>query len=369
MSAIAILGRVKMLVWEYLKENPARNAMLIKEGWRTLFLDDEVPYGVKHQLLQFSKLDLPMSDCNLYWYDQYAIAKLTGSSKEIHDDNMARMLKCKRLCETFYTCIQQDSSQERTINTLFFRLADYDSYSWLFDELTYDDYRRMVACWHRNEDNVSFRNLLLQVVRTESDSAMCYFTVESSGRLIDIFRYMSLDFVRQATMTTIKSCVDLFRDVPVSVIPAGRFKSLNDIQRAHDEQTALTVKKMLKANPDKLIYHPKFLELVTANGFKLPMTKNDMIERGALHHNCVATYADRHCRNDQVRYCRLVFAKDATAELTVHRAHNKIVAVTIEQYKGRFNKDIEQPLELTELRIALTGQSINIIHVGVEYGD
>jgi hypothetical protein len=352
-----------MLAWGYLKENPRQNAALIKEGWRTLFVDEEVPYGVKKQLLQFSKLDAPMTDCNLYFYDQYTLFRMMSTIKEINDDNMVRMFKCKRLCETFYTCIQQDPNQEREINRLFFWLASYDGYAWLFDELTYDDCIRMIK---RFDGNCAFKDLLFQSVRNVQTTG--YLTTSTNSRLMDVFVYMNIDFIRKAEVQTINSCAELFRDVPVAAIPEGRFKSLKDIQRAHDEQTALAVKKMLKENPDRLVYNSKFLELVTASGFKLPLTKNDMIERGAVHHNCVPTYADRHCRNDQNQYCRLVFAGDATAELRIYRAHDMIAAVTVEQYKGRYNKDIEQPLELTQLRIALTGQSINIVHVEVKYG-
>jgi hypothetical protein len=181
-----------------------------------------------------------------------------------------------------------------------------------------------------------------------------------------------MDFIRKCTVQNVLAIEGLFRDVPKPTCDAEKYKSVNDIERVHEEQTAEAVKKLLVKKPARLIYSDTFENIIKGYGFKLPASKNDMIERGARHHNCVATYADRHCMYPSIgthygyMYVRLVFNADATAELNFHVKHDLIVAVLCPQYKGKYNKDLEEPIELTQLRIALTGLPIGILDVRQE---
>ena len=350
-----------MLAYDYLKSNPQKNGKRINK-WTELFIDPETPYGVKQELIALSKITELTTDAVLYFHGVYSIAKLTATPV---DGWFLDGFKSKKWSDTLYTLIQKEELLTNATCKLFFafdkdQIAVAETLS--IDEirniiLTYDKYNRIYS------DQVNFNQLLFTALRNEND----YRAIRNSDTALitQIFMFMSIDFIRKADLNTIRKCSDLFRDVPFPQV--NKYGSLRELEQVHDARTEEEVKRLLKDKPAKIIYHPVFKELVEKYGFTLPKTKNDMIERGAKHHNCVATYADRHITNYSTNtYCKLIFAPDATAELNIEVIHSKVAAVLVPQYKGRYNKNIDQPPELTDLRIALTGQPADVIYVREE---
>jgi hypothetical protein len=350
-----------MLAYDFLKENPQQNARLIADGWRDLFTDATVPYGVKQQLLQFSKLDLPFSDRNLYFYDKYTMLLLFGKLKTPAIATIGYLLGLNRFCDTLYSSVQQDPDTEDSVFELFLFVSGYDNMFWLIGELTKEDCKNLIPLWLSSHGDIAFSELIFAALRGNED-----YRSFTSSRFISLFEYMTLDFIRSSSPSTICSAMDLFRDV-MKPLHSERFASLNAIEKVHDAETERVVERLLRKAPEYYCYNKVFEDLVKSYGFTLPDSKAAFIKRGVQHSNCVAQYAERHSRNSSTtESTRLIFAKDATCELHIEHAHEMIVATSINQYKGRHNKDMDIPVELTKLRIALTGRNIEIIRVTID---
>jgi hypothetical protein len=353
-----------MLAYEWLKEEPRVRAKLLDNDWRNLFQDMNVPVGIKQDLLSFYKLGTPYNDANLYWFDQWMLGIFTGVTSGITDKAMKGMLSHQRLCNSFYTVIQENQLMESLVNNLFFAIAAEaaGTSSIVLDELTHKEFLRMIDTFGKRGQRMSYLSLLLYAVRDVIDSSMSN----------DILFYaMSLDFIRTADASTIRHAMELLRDVDIPPLSA-RFNSLNEVQAEHDRRTDEAVKKLLKDKPDVYIYHETFLEIAKAHGFKIPANSNDFIERGAKHHNCVATYRDKHCcntlrsANGYGTMSRLIFASAATVELWFQIAYHKIFSISIQQCKGAYNRDVPLSEELIDLCIDMTGKPVNVLFTGIK---
>jgi hypothetical protein len=348
-----------MLAFDYLKENPRENAKLISTGWRELFTDPAVPYAVKQELLELQKLTPEITDSVLYFHGVFILDCLLGKclSKEIFQD----ILTCRPWLDAAYSYLQSNINYKEQVTGFFRFLAR--NWSSTPDCLTMPEMMAVVDKCVKlpTYTNVEMAAVCLEVLRpghARIDYTRCH--------IYGLFQFLDKSFLVKADTQTLKKAAELFRDVPMPGGSIPKYKSLNELERAHDERTAQEVKRMLSDKPRHYAYRTEFKDLIKQHGFTLPETKNDMIIRGAKHHNCVATYADRHFRyhdNYASTFTRLIFDKDATAELSIYHRHNKIVAVMVPQYKGRYNKDVEIPETLTDLCIALAGQPVSILKI------
>jgi hypothetical protein len=155
---------------------------------------------------------------------------------------------------------------------------------------------------------------------------------------------------------------DLLADTDSTI--GHQFDSINEIQRVHDERTERETEKLMKSCEGKsYIYTDEFLSIIKEHGFFMPLGPVSLVERGKQHKNCVGTYDNKHVSNavNNNKVMRLVFSRTATIEVNIEIQHEKIVAVTIGQCKGMHNKDQPYTEELSALRIALTGQSYQIL--------
>jgi hypothetical protein len=346
-----------MLTWEYLKANPQKVGRLLNTGWHELFTDPETPYAIKQELVDLQKADVPITDATLYFHGKYALQCFVKGEKPVE---MPTVLYCRRWMDALYTYYQHHYDEDEKIYRLFIAMSG-NVLDMTEEELSSKDMLAFCNFWVHYYTSINSLQVALFCSMRGIQWLSTIDTIPSSS-MAALFEYMTIDFIKTAELGTIARAIDLFRDV--SMPTEGKYKSLADIQKVHDDKAELAVKKLLSSSPSSIKYDPAFLAIVEAHGFKLPATKNDLIERGARHHNCVASYADRHMR--QAAYdtsvTRLVLNDQATAELSIHISHDKIVAVMCPQYKGAYNKDVAKPEALTDLRIALTGQSVDILH-------
>jgi hypothetical protein len=357
-----------MLTFEYLKTNPQKNATRIKLGWRELFTDPECPHGVKAELLELDKLIDEISDAILYFHSVYMIRKFTCplnyKGKPIQkfksDEWFGETIKNKKIIDALYSYVQMHPETKEQIDDLFMGF-DSVTTSAIYLELTAQELFRIIEHCISRGILILDESTCLRIINPAIGSA----TRDNMYRSVhwtECIRYLSLDFLRTCDMNTLYRCQELFRDVPTPPLD-NRYNSYGELERAHEARTEAEVQRMLQQNPAKIIYDPVFKDIVKAHGYTLPATRNDMIRRGAEAHNCVATYADKQVRNNSIECTRLVFAPNTvTAELYFHCEYDLIVMVECRQYKGRYNKEVERPIDLTKLRIALTGQPANILY-------
>jgi hypothetical protein len=155
--------------------------------------------------------------------------------------------------------------------------------------------------------------------------------------------------------------------------PTIKFKSLNDVERAHDARTEREVQKLMKQKPTTLLYHEDLVQVAAKYGFTLPASDVAMILRGKNHNNCVATYFDKHRSPVRVAeladgyhtrtISRLFFTETATLELDIEYCSYGIVSTRVIQYKGRFNKDATRDKALIAFRITLVGMPAEVLVV------
>jgi hypothetical protein len=143
-----------------------------------------------------------------------------------------------------------------------------------------------------------------------------------------------------------------------------QFDSINEIERAHDARTAdETARLMRQEGNTKFKYDQRLLDILKGTEFSLPVSPAAMVLRGQQHNNCVGTYKGQQTNNSTTPLARLFFTATATLELRLEIQFGICVATVVQQFKGRHNKNVECTVELANLRVALTGQPVDIFRV------
>jgi hypothetical protein len=360
-----------MLAYEYLKEHPQINAQRIQSGWAELFTDPDVPYAVKQEMLDLTKITDNSSDAALYFHGMLVYASFTG--QQIDWYTFSTIMKYRVFCDRLYTYAQTHSPdsvtklllqlevyRDVTVWTKQFTIPITEALLELLESVKYQDFEIIFNLLFTVGGNFTFPIVILAGLRGEPVRNYSHLDVIGVHRLVT---RMSLKFCKEQHPDTLRRCIELLRDI--TLMDSMHFKSLNEVQRAHDDQTEQEVKKMLVADAPRFIYTEAFREIVESNGYKLPKDKNEFIARGYLHNNCVARYAERHTSFSITSVCntRIIFSPNATAELNITHMYNLITMVKIVQYKGAYNKDYTVPLELVKIQIGLTGQPVDILKI------
>jgi hypothetical protein len=352
-----------MFALDFLKENPAQRARLIETDWASLFTDPATPYSVKAELTGLAELTADTSDTTLYFYELYLKDQFTGSVKTISPSFGDSMTAHKRIWDYLYSITQLSPVIVDGVRDVYYSILDASKYDWYtYEQLSKEEWYDIVERVANFNKNI---NIVLFKVVTGVDPA--YLRLGHNGLRL-LLDNMSLNWLRGKTITLsmLSNTISLLKDCPVRN-PDQRYNSLAEVQAEHDKQTAETVKKMLLEKPAVIHYTDVYEDLVKKHGFYNPKTKNDFILRGSTHNNCVATYYDRHIMNDIYgKVLRLIFTDTGTCELNIYFQHGLVVMVDVVQYKGRHNRDIDNHVELTQLRIALTGLTVEDIQVWVE---
>jgi hypothetical protein len=138
------------------------------------------------------------------------------------------------------------------------------------------------------------------------------------------------DFLRKGEYDN-RELLELLRDTT-----AGKYEitSMNVLRELHDRQ-AMDKAAALLNNPQRFTYESELLDILDGTQWHWAMGPGEMAHRGFVHHNCVASYADKVKQGS----CLIAMTEDCTAEVRATVSHGIITKYDIVQCKGKFNKD------------------------------
>jgi hypothetical protein len=361
-------------VYDFLKENPQVRDSMLKYEWASIFTDKSIAKSVKAELRDIQKRELPLNDATLFFHKKETINAIIDGSYFIKDKMYHDILMLK-----FYTVIQLnmhiDSFDTYMYNvlSLISENIEYDLTLSLDDvKLISQDIANYCNRLRRKDElfhGLNIESYLIYVlsnykVNLKDMHTTSNATSRSILSLVTIELLQSMKDVRQ-----FNNMVSLLNDCDLQLT---KFKSINEIHKAHDLRTEREVAKLTAVNGGKkFVYSTILMNIVKKHGFMLPVSSEAMIVRGKQHNNCVATYAERHKvwhehdhdHLQRMKYCRILFTKTATVELSVVLFNDIIWFVDVIQYKGRFNANVDISQELIDLCLELAGKPAYIIKV------
>jgi hypothetical protein len=137
-----------------------------------------------------------------------------------------------------------------------------------------------------------------------------------------------------------KRVLSLLRDTQCGV---HSIVSMNQLQQLHDEQAAVARQRARLEDKGLYFYRPEFVTMAERFGWRLPESAEDLVERGEVHHNCVASYRAKHTTSVTPRriFSRLLLRDDATCEVQFSYGEDgKMLVCNNQQCKGMRNKDM-----------------------------
>ena len=384
--------------FDYLKANPQIRDRLVKHEWSSLFVDPEVPYSIKQELKEIQLMSVELSDAVLFWHRWIKVLNLTedatphynrrGRRIQVQPIEMSVNMWRSHWLDQAYTYIQLTDIDDLKTQVVFCMLLSIREHC-LHIRLTQKEFEQFIIAFQNMIVASSMSNVyaktvkVSEVVSTVVNNNLVYalllnvFTLgrtkytPHSGRNLNkleyLYRFCSQDFLRTIqSQEQAERVAELLMDVDHDSIERP-FESINEIQRAHDARTELETKKLLEEKGDYMfIYHNTFEEIVKRFGFLLPSGPNTLVIRGQQHHNCVATYSEKHTReapHNAGVVSRVILSREATLELSFDISFGKIVSTNILQYKGAYNKNLDVTLPLVDMRIALTGQEASVLNI------
>lgn len=346
-------------LFSYLKENPRLNGPKVNYNWTALLTDVETPASVKTELKELLAYNcVTLSDAVLFWSDHVQVLRMTDTGVYKIISGKSRWCKHKyaiypefesQFALTMYSLIQLDpDNASRYANIVYKDVFSMPYNCVLYTRLTnwtVDKARALFSCSHNVVGTAYYNNSNL----SNND---CY----------DLYDWLDEEFMARIKPDQIREVKQLLNDCDR---PTVKFKSMNDVERAHDIRTEREVVKLTQKGITALSYHIELIKVAAQYGFTLPHDNVSFIKRGKQHSNCVATYYTTQIthimNNNEVR--RIFFTADATLELSIEYSAQGIISTRALQYKGRFNKDFELDNNVIGLRIALVGLPANILVV------
>jgi hypothetical protein len=354
-------------LFSYLKENPRLNGPKVNYNWAKILTDPEVPASVKTELNELIDYKfITLSDAVLFWSDHVQMLRMTdaGEYKVIRGKSTWCTHKYEIYLEfgsqfalTMYSLIQLDPDNatqyaKAVYNDIFNMPLTRELYTrltnWTIDKARYlFSHNRSLA----NTLGAAYYN------NSNLDNSDCY----------DLYDWLDEEFMSRIGPSQIREVRQLVKDCDRSTI---KFRSMNDVERAHDARTEREAAKLARDELTMLSYHPELVKVATQYGFTLPPDNISFIKRGKQHSNCVATYYSKHIQNTKLldngetrEVSRLFFTANATLELSIEYCAQGIVSTKVIQYKGRFNKDTARDKTLIALRVTLVGMPTEILEV------
>jgi len=343
--------------YDYLKAQPQERYDLIRSNWTVLFMDASVPEVIKRELRDLALHDIPLTDTVLYWNKEY-IMKTMMESKTLPFISLD--VYTKPWAEYLYTLVQLERAVPlyalQFMAVLPTSLLDMPVDIQLVEKIynfVYKNYGHNIS-----RSIEQFSSVLVSVLSTVEMQGM-------DNKLCEvILKHCDHTLVKSfSRRDQIKRVAELLNDVDDH---DHLFKSINEIERAHDARTERAAKELMAVHKGKgFAYNKELKDMVKQYGFFLPSSPEALVKRGQQHSNCVATYNNKHSNpaSNGHTVSRIFFTKEATLELSIECMHNVIVSTTVLQYKGRYNKDVERGKELTALRINMVGAPIDLISV------
>lgn len=365
-----------MLTYNWLKEDPQTRDPLLRFNWASLMTDDSVPVSVKQELKDIEHEGIPYNDAYLYWHQDMVMKHMLDM---IHPDIQYDTCVWESdIPIHLYSIIQHavgEPTYEYTKDTCF-KIMLLLNICTAHIKLTFNEVKEVVKAGvyelqnkndlyrlHARRDDPS--NILYQLILKVLTG------IESTRVFGDtvMLKMCELSLIRSIRdMNQFNRVSNMLRDVDFDGV---KFKSINAIERKHDERTEHEVQKLMSVHADtKYVYTAELEQIVKDCGMLLPVGPSALVIRGKQHSNCVATYDQTHSdtinwKDDVIErnISRLFFDKDGTLELQITHMYGLITSTQIRQYKGRYNKDIDDKRMVNRLRIALTGKPISIMAV------
>ena len=359
-----------MLVYEYMKANPAQRAGLVNGNWHDLFASDETPYSVKCQLIEIQKLNNVFDDYMLYWHSllttkSFILDKFVWPCRAFWANPFLKLAYEHGVCQGMedgalaIIMLIYDTGREMPVlsKLQFKKLVHYL-------EGTGQGYYRNRA------DTLSIEWFVVHALKA-LDNKFQILDIPRQHLYNDdlckhLLEVMEPDWIEDATYEQCQQVEGIYRDLPASLV---RYKSLSEVKAVHDAQTEEAEKKLMAQYAGTNIkYTPEFIKVAEENGFTVPKNQAAFMARGKRHKNCVGSYYDRQVANYRDDFLtRLLFWPDATLELKCYCRHGRIVSTVVIQFRGMQNKEIEPPQELSRLQIALTGMHSSILGTEVQH--
>jgi hypothetical protein len=380
-----------MFAYDFLKQDIKNNSDILVYSWERLYLDKNVAYSVKQEVKELYKKGLPLKDSVLYWHKHAVLLPSLIAADDSNERRGKRLKKdkidyteflCSKFCDYMYSLAKYEQYYNNTICIEFINAII--NYNWRnktviqnLTELnvTFTEFKQIVDLYVEKPGHSILKYVPPVIVNK------CYTCLMSDSYLVqhiyDVLTYCTRNLLNhlyeldhQEVNSRIDNIIMLLKDC--GDIKGMRFNSINEIQQRHDMETAkATEELMAKAGKTKYVYKPEFMQLVKESGtVYLPQKPVDLVLRGAQHHNCVATYTNRHVdncytnnRNKSGFVSRILFTENATCELELELYDGNIISTKVLQYKGAFNKNLQPPLSLYVLRMHLVGKPAEIIVV------
>jgi hypothetical protein len=354
-----------MLAYDYLKQRPQIRFDQIKGNWADLFVDDNTPYAVKQELKEMELRGIVIKDSSLYWHKQVKYTEAIGM-KNIDPDVEVYNSKWTEL---LYSIVQNSTKIDKLFD-LFLLLnkdivqldIDYDLLYKITNYIYYDIYTIPPTIY------------IMYIMAIQNMGSVNELYSSTINRAELICKYSTRSLIKSSNEKQLREIAELIIDIDQ---PKVKFKSLNEIHKAHDDRTATMSKELiLKAGDNVYVYHPELQRIAEEYGFFMPAGPASMVKRGIQHNNCVSTYANKQICNFAYKprpgfltesISRLFFTNTGTLELNIEaQPGGKIVSTSVLQFKGRFNKDIDRTQNLIDMRIALVGMDADILIVKEE---
>jgi hypothetical protein len=336
-----------MFAYDFLKENPQVRDSLIKHEWYKLMTDDSVSYSVKKELSDMQKAGIKITDAALFFYKAYLL------EKEFNGKRISKQpTYCfnSKIAEYIYSTPRLSND---TKNHWFMSLSD----AIIGAYIDIDIFNKMISAGDRSETLSAKYVWALSGCRVQGIDAV-QFVMKCAHTLI-----------KRLDVDQIQTVLQLLHDVAP---PGNKFKSINEIARAHDERTAVETERLLSEVGDvSYIYTNELQALCKEYKLILPTGPVALVKRGQEHHNCVATYDRKH--REHIEYTdektrsivRLFFTTNATIEMYFWYNSEGIISTRINQCKGVFNREIEPSLLVSRFQRAVVGHSVDILKVTV----
>jgi hypothetical protein len=386
-----------MFAYDFLKQDVKNNSDMLIYNWERLYLDKNVTYSVKQEVKELHKKGLPLKDSVLYWHKHVVLLpSLVVNDSNKRQTAVNRLLDYKlqdyteflgsRFCDYMYSLAKYKQYYTNAVCVEFIKaIVNYDwRHKTLIQNLneldiTFAEFKQVVDLYVAKPGH-NIINYVPAVIVNGCYTKLitnAYTYSQLAQEIYDIITHSTrnlFNYLRKLDSQEVDSCIDnismLLKDC--GDIKGIRFNSINEIRLRHDMETAkATEELMAKAGKNKYVYRPEFKQLVKESAtVYLPQKPADLVLRGAQHHNCVATYTNRHtdnCYTDNKNrsgfVSRILFTENATCELEFELYDGNIISTKVLQYKGAFNKNLQPPLSLYVLRMHLVGKPAEIIVV------
>jgi hypothetical protein len=372
---------VSYSLYTYCKENPQLNGPKVNYNWSAVLTDDDVPASVKAELKELMSHDfLTLPDYVLFWSDHVQRLRMldAGKLKRIQGNKAIWCTHNYRIYPTAFSCkfaqlvyslIQLEperAAANKYAHYVYSSIFGIEAQRELFCKApnwTIDKVRYLLHTYCFASKGSSFGDLAMF-----APSYLNRWSTLTNEECAALYDWLDESFLATITRSQLQQVKQLLNDCDK---PAIKFKSINDVERAHDERTEREVRKLEHKGKIRLSYHPDLEAVVEKYGFILPSSNIAFIKRGKLHNNCVATYFAAHRLKIDLELpvghtqvvSRIFFTEDATLELGIEYSSDCIVSTRVLQYKGRFNKDATRDKTLIAFRITLVGMPAEVLDV------